>query len=207
MARFENLRSSRAAAALGLIALGAPLASQERIPIDLGPDTPSAAPEGPVKLDILAAPSAPETPTAAQARECDDANEAGEISGEIVVCRKLVDNSERLAGSYEAWLADYGELSKNFNAIPAPDVAGAGIFRGEPTVSGLCFIPPCPKDAALLIDVEALPPPPVGSDAYWQSLGLNPRGEDGELTPEARRLLEAELGLPPKPDFSERGEK
>jgi hypothetical protein len=76
-------------------------------------------------------------------------------------------------------------------------VAGEGIFRGQPTVSGLCFIPPCPKDAALMIDVEAIQTPPAGSDADRVAKGLAPlNGDDAPLSDEARRRVEAELGLP-----------
>ncbi len=183
-----------------LVASAPAVAGQERIPIDIGPATGEASP--PARVDILVPPSVPGAPTAAETLECENAADAGEISGEIVVCRSIIDNSNRFSGSREAWLADYAERSRNHNAPPTPDVAGAGIFRGPPSVSGLCFIPPCPKDPALLIDVEALPPPPVGSDAWWQAQGITPRGNDGDLTPEARRLLEAQLVLPPKPDFS-----
>ncbi|MEM6586508.1 MAG: hypothetical protein AAF692_12220, partial [Pseudomonadota bacterium] len=58
------------------------------------------------------------------------------------------------------------------------------------------------KPPAVLVDVEALPSAPIGSDAYWAALGRDASDGEGELTPEARAMLEAELGLPPKPDFS-----
>lgn len=190
---------------LALLAAAAPVAGQERIPIDIGPLEGEASP--PAVVDILAPPAVSGAPTAAEALECENAADAGEISGEIVVCRQIIDNSQRYAGSHEAWLAQYAERTKNHNAPGTPDVAGGGIFRGPSTVSGLCFLPPCPRDPALLIDVEALPPPPVDSDAWWLALGIVPRGADGELTPEARRILEAELGLPPKPDFGKPGER
>lgn len=188
------------AAPFAILPVAFPAHAQERIPIDIGPLEGEESP--PAVVDILVPPPVPEAPTAAEALECENAADAGEISGEIVVCRKITDPSQRYAGSYEAWLADYAERTKNHNAPGTPDVAGGGIFRGPPSVSGLCFLPPCPKDPALLIDVESLPPPPVGSDAWWQAKGITPRGSDGELTPEARRLLEAELVLPPRPDFS-----
>ncbi|MEM7688546.1 MAG: hypothetical protein AAF291_05965 [Pseudomonadota bacterium] len=202
-AGFATLGLPLAALACGLAISAAPALAQERIPIDLGPAPEATKGEPPEVVDILAPPSTPGAPTAAQTLECDEEAEAGEISGEIVVCRKKVDTSDRFAGSYSAWLLDYAERSKNYNMPGTPDVAGGGIFRGEPSVSGMCFIPPCPKPPAVLIDVEALPPPPVGSDAYWQSKGFSARPGEGELTPEARRLLEEELALPPKPDFSD----
>jgi len=156
-------------------------------------------------VDILAAAPDPDTPTAAQQRECDDEVEASELSGEIVVCRKKVDNSDRFAGSYADWLNDYAERSANLGAPPAPDVDGTGLPPGMAAIVTInaCFIPPCPKPPAVLIDVEALPPAPVGTDADRLAHGLAPRGEDGEYTAEEKRRLEAELVLPPKPNFAE----
>ncbi|MEE4315540.1 MAG: hypothetical protein V2I74_01010 [Erythrobacter sp.] len=183
----------------------APVAGQERIPIDIGPATGDASP--PAQIDILAPPPVPDAPTAAETLECDSAADAGEISNEIVVCRSISDASQLYAGSHEAWLADYAERTRYHNAPRTPDLAGEGIFRGPPSVSGLCFIPPCPRDPALLIDVAALPPPPVDSDAWWQARGITPRNRNGKLTAAARRILEAELVLPPRPDFSSEADR
>ena len=180
--------------------------AQERVPIDLGPDEGSAPRDGPLVVDILAPAPELDDPTAAQAQECEQQQDASTLTGEIVVCRKLpIDNSDRLAGSREAWLKDYAERSKNFNTLPAPDVAGPGIFRGPATIEGLCFFPPCPKPPAVLIDVGALPPPPEGTDADRISRGLAPIGEEGELTDEARKMLQDELGLPPSQYADEEG--
>ncbi|MFL0672022.1 MAG: hypothetical protein ACJLS3_11555, partial [Erythrobacter sp.] len=86
------------------------------------------------------------------------------------------------------------------NTIPAPDVAGPGIFRGPATIGGQCFIPPCPKDPALIIDVTAIPPPPAGSDAERVARGLAPVEDDmAPLSAEERRRKEADLGLPEVP--------
>lgn len=168
-----------------------------RVPIDLGPDAPTSA-EPPQQIDILAAPQASEAANAAELKECADATERGVVAGEIVVCRELpADTSQIYSGSREAWLKDYAERTMNAGTIPPPDVAGEGIFRGPATVSGLCFIPPCPKDAALIVDVEAIPPPPEGSDAARVAQGLAPvEGDEAPLDEDTRRRVEAELGLP-----------
>lgn len=173
-----------------------PAPEPERIPIDLGPDAPTAAP--PAQIDILSAPPQPETANAALIKECADQVEAGVVAGEIVVCRELdIDTSQLYSGSREAWLKAYAERTQGANTIPPPDVAGAGIFRGPATVSGLCVIPPCPKDPALIIDVEAIPPPPEGSDAERVARGLVPlNGDDAPLSDDSRERIEAELGLP-----------
>ena len=169
---------------------------QERVPIDLGPDAPVAEP--PQQIDILAPPTTSEAADAVELKDCADQTERGVVAGEIVVCRELpADTSQLYSGSREAWLKDYAARTQNAGTLPPPDVAGPGIFRGPATLSGLCFIPPCPKDAALIVDVEAIPPPPEGSDAERVAQGLKPVEDD--MTPldeEARRKVEAELGLP-----------
>jgi len=168
----------------------------ERIPIDLGPDAPTGEP--PQQIDILSTPPTTEAANEAVLKECEDQREVGIVAGEIVVCRELeVPTDQLYSGSREAWLRNYAERTQAANTIPPPDVAGPGIFRGEPTISGLCFIPPCPKDPALIIDVEAIPPPPQGSDAERVAQGLKPvEDDDAPLSAEERRRKEAALGLP-----------
>lgn len=180
------------------------LNAQERVPIDLGDSAPgSAAPSGPI--DILVPPPTTEAANAAVVKECEDQREAGVVGGEIVVCRALeVDSSQAYSGSREAWLRRYARETQGANTIPPPDVAGPGIFRGPPTISGLCFIPPCPKDPALMIDVEAIETPPPGSDAERVAQGLVPlESDDAPLSAEERRRKEADLGLPEVPKASE----
>lgn len=174
----------------------APAPIPERIPIDLGPDAPSSEP--PQQIDILAPPVESELATEAVYKECEEQRERGVVAGEIVVCRELaVDTSQLYSGSREAWLKDYAERTQNAGTIAPPDVAGPGIFRGPATVGGLCFIGPCPEDPALIIDVEAIPPPPEGSDAERVAQGLVPlEGDDAALSNDSRDRLQAELGLP-----------
>jgi len=169
---------------------------QVRVPIDLGPDAPTSEP--PQQIDILVPPQTSEAADAAELKECAEQTERGVVSGDIVVCRELPgDTSQLYSGSREAWMKDYAERTKGPST---PDVAGPGIFRGPPTISGLCFFPPCPKDPALIVDVEAIPPPPAGSDAERVAKGLKPvEGDDAPLDDEARRRVEAELGLPEAP--------
>jgi hypothetical protein len=174
-----------------------PAPERPRIPIDLGPDAPTSA-EPPQQIDILAPPQVSEAADAVELKECADQTERGVVSGEIVVCRELpADTSQLYSGSREAWMKDYAARTMNAGTLPPPDVAGPGIFRGPATISGMCFIPPCPKDAALIVDVEAIPPPPEGSDAERVAQGLAPvEGDDAPLDEDARRRVEAELGLP-----------
>lgn len=177
-----------------------------RIPIDLGPDAPTTA-EPPQQIDILAPPQVSAAADAVELKQCAEDTERGVVSGEIVVCRELpADTSQLYSGSREAWLKDYAQRTMNAGTIPPPDVAGEGIFRGPAIISGLCFIPPCPKDAALIVDVEAIPPPPEGSDAERVAQGLAPvEGDDAPLDEDARRRVEAELGLPEAPQPAPEG--
>ncbi|MEM6909693.1 MAG: hypothetical protein AAF494_13545 [Pseudomonadota bacterium] len=140
----------------------------------------------------------------AQAQECEDRADAGTISGEIVVCRQIGDSGENsFSGSRSAAQKRYAQETAFQGSPPPPDVAGAGIFRGPATISGTCLIPPCPPPAALMIDVEALPQAPEGSDADRISKGLPPLGRDEELTPEEIRKRREALGLPP-PKFEQK---
>ncbi|WP_416226959.1 hypothetical protein [Qipengyuania sp. ASV99] len=129
--------------------------------------------------------------------DCEEEADAGRIAGEIVVCRQL---GEATDGSWnkDAWERDYARRTQGGST---PDVAGGGIFRGPATVGGLCIIPPCPPEAALMIDVEALPEAPAGSDADRISRGLPPLGRGDEATPEEIAERRRALGLeaPPVP--------
>ncbi|MDY7097906.1 MAG: hypothetical protein SXU28_07190 [Pseudomonadota bacterium] len=155
-------------------------------------------------IDILSRAAETAPPDELDIRECDKETEAAELSGEIIVCRQRGERpADYFSGSREDWLKKYAYESRNYNAPPTPDVAGAGIFRGEPSISGLCFIPPCPEEPALLIDVTKLPPPPKESDAERIARGLPPRGWDGNPQTDPRKITEEELGLPPKPDFAD----
>lgn len=128
--------------------------------------------------------------------DCAQEAEAGRVAGEIVVCRRLGEASD---GSWdkEAWEQNYAQRTQGEQPV---NVAGGGIFSGPATVSGLCVIPPCPPEAALMIDVEALPQAPEGSDADRIARGLPPLGED-ELTAEEIAARRRALGLdaPPVP--------
>ena len=190
-----------AALALAVSAQSAPTTASatpepERVPIDLGPEAPVGEP--PQQIDILAPPPESETANAALVKECEDQREAGVVAGEIVVCRALeTDTAQLYSGSREAWLKAYAERTQNAGTIAPPDVAGPGIFRGPASVSGLCIFAPCPLDAALIIDVKAIPPPPAGSDAERVARGLAPvEGDNAPLSDEDRARVEAELGLP-----------
>lgn len=172
----------------------------ERVPIDLGPDTPTSS-GPPQQIDLLQDWEQTQARMAARVKECEDRRDAVAATGEIVVCGERADNGAAYLGASDrARLKAYAEQTQNAGTLTPPDVAGPGIFRGEPTVGGMCFVPPCPSGPRLIIDVEAIPPPPTGTDAERIAQGLAPKeGDNAPLSPEERRRKEAELGLPEAP--------
>jgi len=104
---------------------------------------------------------------------------------EIVVCAEEEDQAQfRVKSSSE--LDPTSEEAIDDGLPRAPDVGGPGIFKGKPTISGLCFIPPCPKDPAYIVDFAALPDTPEGSDADRVGKGLAPNG--GRVSPQTNEI-------------------
>ncbi|MEM7688547.1 MAG: hypothetical protein AAF291_05970 [Pseudomonadota bacterium] len=133
----------------------------------------------------------------AQAQQCVDEADAGEISGEIVVCRRLGESGENYYSGSAAEARKRYARETAFKGSPAtPNVSGlSDNGRGI----GIGGVPP----PALIIDVGALPPPPPGSDADRIARGLPPLGQDENLTEEEIRQRREALGLPP-PSFSKK---
>jgi len=91
---------------------------------------------------------------------------APQTGNEIVVCAQEQDNSVFRVKSSSQLDPDSDEALDD--GLPrAPDVAGAGIFQGKPTIGGMCIpgLQACPPPPALIIDLSALPEAPEGSDA------------------------------------------
>jgi len=135
----------------------------------------------------------------APVEECPESDESV-LSGVIIVCRQRdreADNAFRIRSSDRAE-SDYARATMDKGAPRAPDVAGAGIFRGKATVSG-CFLPPCPPPIMPDIDFAALPEAPAGSDADRIGRGLPPIGNDGKDSEalQARQVQEDALGGEP----------
>ncbi len=189
---------------LALLALGFPLLAISAPPVSAQTMPPAQTARPPDKIDIRV----DTTPEAGTYENCEEDQDAAIITGEIIVCRRRSDEENRL---YDKETAErrHAQRTMNRNEIPAPDVAGDGIFRGPATVSGLCVIPPCPKPPAYMIDFATLPDAPPGSDADRIARGLAPRGNDsGKVTPppapEQGQQDNAEvLGLPPPLDADE----
>lgn len=126
--------------------------------------------------------------------DCEDEADVGIISGEIVVCRRL---GEATDGSWnrEDFERRYAEETAFRDAPRTPDTFG---IANHGNAIGFGSVPP----PALIIDVEALPDAPDGSDADRIARGLPPLGRDPEPTPEeiAARRRAAGLDAPPIPE-------
>lgn len=83
-------------------------------------------------------------------------------AGEIVVCGSD-DQQYRVQSTADA--DPTGRAGTDDGRLHAPDVAGNGIFKGKALLSGRCFVPPCPPEAAYMIDLSSIPIAPAGSDA------------------------------------------
>ena len=138
--------------------------------------------------------------------ECREEQDAGTISGTIVVCREVrEDNSNHYSGSREDALKRYAEETQYADVqVPVDSCSGwqCGIFSGPPTVGGLCIpgLQKCPPPPALIIDVEALPQAPAGSDADRIARGLPPVGEDDGIEIESEEDLALPAASPEMPE-------
>ncbi|WP_298306114.1 hypothetical protein [uncultured Erythrobacter sp.] len=197
-------RSSTIGLGLCLAASATPLAAQDdngvaAESVETEGNTPPASTTPPPRrrvLDLMITVPKSESDQLLE-QDCEEEADAGRIANEIVVCRQLGEGTD---GSWNK--EDYERrLAQRTQGEQPVDVAGEGIFRGPATVGGLCLIPPCPPEAALLIDVEALPEAPEGSDADRIARGLPPLGRDENLSPEEiqRRRRAAGLDAPDLP--------
>lgn len=142
----------------------------------------------PERIDLTITQSVDDEPL----EDCSDEQEAATISGEIIVCRQRRSGREfgfdkdRAEQRYAEETMDKGDpRTPDFT----PQYPGVVVARG-------CFIPPCPPPKALLIDIEALPEAPPGSDAARVAQGLAPRGDEA---PQGSTVNQSDLGLPPLP--------
>lgn len=154
----------RCAVAAGMIAFAAP--------VPLSAQDTAAPPPGAIDIKVDTTPQEEEQSDGCSAQELD----AAAISGEIVVCGRRNEAENRLYSAAES-RERYARETMNAGDPQAPDVAGAGIFRGPATISGLCLVPPCPAPPAYMVDFSQIPETPPGSDADRVGRGLAPLNE------------------------------
>jgi hypothetical protein len=127
-------------------------------------------------------------PSEADQRECTQAEEAAAINGEIVVCRVVGNDGTGLTGTRAESQKRYAQETMNAGKPPAPDLFGIpdngkGIGFGK--------APP----PAYIVDFQALPTAPAGSDADRIARGLPPVGEERELTEDEERARREAAGI------------
>lgn len=182
---------------IGLIS--APVAAQDDTagtpdPAPTEAEAPPAAPPPP-RVNLLVTVPRGEV-NQAQAKQCEDSADAGTLSGEIVVCRDLGNDGTGLTGNRKETQKRYAEETALKGAPRAPEAFGIP-NHGNPI--GFGKVPP----PALIIDVEALPKAPAGSNADRIAQGLPPLEEGRELTEEEEKARREALGIktnvPPRP--------
>lgn len=104
----------------------------------------------------------------------------GGAEGEIVVCAQEQEQSQFRIRTDKQSEDDYARETMFDGDPQAPDVAGPGIFKGAPTVGGMCIpgLQKCPRPPAIEVDFSQLPEAPPGSDADRIARGLPPVGND-----------------------------
>ena len=204
--------SLTALAALLAAVAHAPLAAQddstatpppaEEAPADPAPAAPAAAaqPAGvPPRINLLVTVPRGEA-SAADLRECRDDEEAAAINGEIVVCRVRNRDDGALTGDRATTQKRYAQETMLKGAPRAPDFIRDCKDQGNPF--GCVSIGKVPPPA-YIVDFNALPTAPAGSDADRIARGLPPLGKDGELTEEQERARREAEGIrptvPPRP--------
>jgi hypothetical protein len=203
-----GFRYGTAAAGLFFIELviGAPVAAQDdsaATPAPVAaeaesPPTPTAT-EAPPRINLLVTRPRSEA-NQAQAKQCEERADAGTLSGEIVVCRDLGDDGTGLTGSRAESQKRYAEETALKGAPRAPDFIADCKDQGNPFgCVGFGKVPP----PAYIVDFNALPTAPAGSDADRIAQGLPPLNEDRELTEEEEKARREALGIkttvPPRP--------
>ena len=133
----------------------------------------------------------------AQAQQCRNEADAGTISGEIVVCAQSGKvGANALTGSRKETQKRYAQETAFKGAPRTPEAFGI------PSLGNSIGLGKAPA-AALIIDVEALPKAPAGSDADRIARGLAPTGKEEALSEEQERARREAAGIktsvPPRP--------
>ena len=185
----------RAILTAAALAMAMPLAAQSDSGVTPPPvpaPTPPAAeqPQQP-RINVLVTVPRGEV-NQAQAQECENRADASTISGEIVVCRNVGDDTSALTGNREATQKRYAQETMLKGAPRAPDFIADCKDQGNPFgCVGIGKAPP----PAYIVDFKALPTAPAGSDADRIARGLPPLGKDGELSEEEERARREAAGI------------
>ncbi len=98
--------------------------------------------------------------------------EADPLNNTVIICAPREDAKFRVQEGFDWRTVGFkGDTPRAPEAFGIPN-HGIVVARG-------CFIPPCPPEQPIIIDLEAIPEAPPGSDADRVARGLAPRGYDG----------------------------
>lgn len=164
---------------IALAALSAcPLSAQDDAANPVAPPAAvtTAAPPAEPKFN-LSATIAREKPDQLRLDKCRAETGAGIISGEIVVCREVGSEDTELSGSREETRKRYARETMLKGATRAPDFIIDCHEQGNP-FGCVAFgkVPP----PAYIVDFDALPMAPPGSDADRIARGLPPVGSEDQ---------------------------
>lgn len=176
------------------LSVSAPAAAQDGAQEDAAEAEAAPTPRPPRDIINLSVTVPREESDQLLEQDCEVEADAARIANEIVVCRQLGEASD---GSWnkEDFERRYAERTQGEQPVDTFGIANHG------NAIGFGSVPP----PALMIDVEALPQAPEGSDADRIARGLPPLGQDPEPTPEeiAERRRAAGLEAPPIPTSNE----
>ena len=128
--------------------------------------------DGRLVIDILA-PSSEQERDPVSVQQCRDEADAARIAGEIVVCRSLGESSD---GAWNQQDFERGYAART-QGIKTPNVDGSGLqlpTEGSVITVTVTVKPRAAPPPPLMIDIEALPEAPPGSDADRAARGLDP---------------------------------
>lgn len=186
----------RAILTAAALLLAMPLAAQSDSGVTPPAATPPSEPPTGQRINVLVTVPRGEV-NQAQAQECENRADASTISGEIVVCRQVGDDGKNnLSESREAAQRRYAQETMLKGAPRAPEAFG---IPNHGNAIGFGKAPP----PAYIVDFQALPTAPAGSDADRIARGLPPLGKEGELSEEEEKARREAAGIkttaPPRP--------
>ena len=179
---FRTAEPARRCLRTGLITLTAigapPLAGQDNPPVADAPATGKMSTPQAEPIFDLTVSTPREGPIQLKLEKCQDPDDAGTISGEIVVCREVAKDDAAMTGTRAETRKRYAQETMLRGAPRAPDFIIDCHELGNP-FGCVAFgkVPP----PAYVVDFGALPLAPAGSDADRMARGLPPLDQEGEL--------------------------
>lgn len=177
--------------AVSALVSAVPLAAQDDTAATPPPAPPSTPAPPRERINVLVTVPRGEV-NQAQARQCEDEADAGKISGEIVVCRQVGDDGSNSYSSRAEAQKRYAEETALKGAPRAPDFISDCRDQGNPF--GCLSIGKAPPPA-FIVDFDALPQAPAGSDADRIARGLPPLNEERDLTEEEEKARREAAGI------------